>query len=83
MSGQGQAILSNVFDVAGHAVIDGVADVVEAAIVMPAGVTVAVEGLANNGASDVGVAIESEVGAWCIKCRGKLSRRSDGNRLRA
>src|SRR5437764_2485932 len=48
---------------------------------MPAGITIFVECLADNRASDVGIAPYLSIGARCIECGGIISRRLNINRL--
>jgi hypothetical protein len=70
---RGAIDLTNVFDVTDDAIIDGVALVIEAPIVMPVDVAIGVEIFADNCASDVWGTIDREIGTRGVKYRGETS----------
>ena len=67
--------MTNVFFVADDAIIDRVTDVVEGAVVVPAGIAVTVKALADKGGDNVTVTVHREICARRVEGSGEIAGR--------
>src|SRR5436853_2873797 len=74
--------LTDIFYVTDNAIIDRTTFGIQFAVIMPAGVAVSVEALANQRTSYVRIAVHMVISTGCINSGNKISRGADVDGLR-